>query len=113
MRSVCPGPQLPYRVAPQYITQMTGVAAQICGDRRAVKSLGYHVDADGLIYGGPPLPPFIVRRSKSVVIESIDRRRLKSHFLANARTVSAIQKMFQATMRMPARASFTGSTNGS
>jgi hypothetical protein len=38
-------------------TGMTGVAAQLCGDRKAVESLGYHVDPDGLIYDRPPLPP--------------------------------------------------------
>jgi very-short-patch-repair endonuclease len=40
---------------------MTGVAAQLCGDKRAVESLGYYVDADGWIYekppAGPPHPP--------------------------------------------------------
>jgi predicted RNA methylase len=33
-------------------TGMTGVAAQLCGDKRAVESLGYRVDADGVIYDG-------------------------------------------------------------
>lgn len=31
-------------------TGMTGVAAQLCGDRRVVESLGYKVDKDGNIY---------------------------------------------------------------
>jgi DNA modification methylase/predicted RNA-binding Zn-ribbon protein involved in translation (DUF1610 family) len=31
-------------------TGMTGVAAQLCGDRKAVESLGYKVDDDGVIY---------------------------------------------------------------
>ena len=31
-------------------TGMTGVAAQLCGDRREVESLGYRVDQDGVIY---------------------------------------------------------------
>jgi len=31
-------------------TGMTGVAAQLCGDRRAVESLGYKVDDQGVIY---------------------------------------------------------------
>lgn len=31
-------------------TGMTGVAAQLCGDRREVESLGYRVDPDGVIY---------------------------------------------------------------
>jgi DNA modification methylase len=31
-------------------TGMTGVAAQMCGDRAAVESLGYRVDKDGSIY---------------------------------------------------------------
>ena len=31
---------------------MTGVAAQLCGDRRAVEALGYRVDADGVIWDG-------------------------------------------------------------
>nr|WP_211334846.1 DNA methyltransferase [Desulfosoma caldarium] len=31
-------------------TGMTGVAAQMCGDRAAVQSLGYRVDNDGTIY---------------------------------------------------------------
>ena len=34
---------------------MTGVSAQLCGDRKAVASLGYHVAADGLIYETPPV----------------------------------------------------------
>jgi hypothetical protein len=33
---------------------MTGVAAQLCGDHKAVESPGYYVDADGLIYETPP-----------------------------------------------------------
>ena len=33
-------------------TGMTGVAAQLCGDKKEVESLGYRVDADGLIYDG-------------------------------------------------------------
>ncbi len=31
-------------------TGMTGVAAQLCGDRRAVQELGYQVDDDGAVY---------------------------------------------------------------
>lgn len=31
-------------------TGMTGVAAQLCGDRKEVESLGYRVDEDGVIY---------------------------------------------------------------
>jgi len=31
-------------------TGMTGVAAQLCGDRKAVESLGYKVDDEGVIY---------------------------------------------------------------
>lgn len=34
-------------------TGMTGVAAQLCGDRRAVEELGYYVDAQGYIYDKP------------------------------------------------------------
>jgi len=33
-------------------TGMTGVAAQLCGDRKAVQELGYRVDDDGVIYDG-------------------------------------------------------------
>jgi predicted RNA-binding Zn-ribbon protein involved in translation (DUF1610 family) len=33
-------------------TGMTGVAAQLCGDRAAVESLGYRVDTDGTVYDG-------------------------------------------------------------
>ena len=33
-------------------TGMTGVAAQLCGDRRAVADLGYRVDGDGTIFEG-------------------------------------------------------------
>jgi DNA modification methylase len=33
-------------------TGMTGVAAQLCGDRREVQQLGYGVDDDGVIYDG-------------------------------------------------------------
>jgi len=32
-------------------TGMTGVAAQLCGDRKMVSSLGYHVDTEGKIFG--------------------------------------------------------------
>lgn len=35
-------------------TGMTGVAAQLCGDRKEVEKLGYYVDADGWIYDHPP-----------------------------------------------------------
>jgi DNA modification methylase len=31
-------------------TGMTGVAAQLCGDRKAVESLGYKVDSEGVVY---------------------------------------------------------------
>ncbi|MCA9561796.1 MAG: hypothetical protein KC583_24790, partial [Myxococcales bacterium] len=31
-------------------TGMMGVAAQLCGDRRVVESMGYRVDADGMIF---------------------------------------------------------------
>ena len=33
-------------------TGMTGVAAQLCGDRKAVQELGYRVDDNGVIYDG-------------------------------------------------------------
>ncbi len=33
-------------------TGMTGVAAQLCGDRKAVQELGYRVESDGVIYDG-------------------------------------------------------------
>ncbi len=33
-------------------TGMTGVAAQLCGDRKAVEELGHRVDDDGVIYDG-------------------------------------------------------------
>ena len=33
-------------------TGMTGVAAQLCADRKTVQSLGYRVDDDGVIYDG-------------------------------------------------------------
>ena len=33
-------------------TGMTGVAAQLCGDRQEVQSLGYRVDAEGIVYDG-------------------------------------------------------------
>ena len=36
-------------------TGMTGVAAQLCGDRKAVESLGYYVDKKGSIYEVPPI----------------------------------------------------------
>ncbi|MBN1874771.1 MAG: DNA methylase [Anaerolineae bacterium] len=38
-------------------TGMTGVAAQLCGDRKAVESLGYVVDYDGNIYDPSALKP--------------------------------------------------------
>ncbi|HBY97803.1 MAG TPA: DNA methylase [Chloroflexi bacterium] len=33
-------------------TGMTGVAAQLCGDKKAVESLGYRVDGQGIVYDG-------------------------------------------------------------
>ena len=33
-------------------TGMTGVAAQLCGDKKVVESLGYRVDAKGVVYDG-------------------------------------------------------------
>ncbi len=33
-------------------TGMTGVAAQLCGDKKAVESLGYRVDADSIVWEG-------------------------------------------------------------
>ena len=33
-------------------TGMTGVAAQLCGDKKEVESLGYRVDEEGVIYDG-------------------------------------------------------------
>jgi DNA modification methylase len=33
-------------------TGMTGVAAQLCGDRKEVESLGYRVDRSGVVYDG-------------------------------------------------------------
>ena len=38
-------------------TGMTGVAAQLCGDRKAVDELGYRVDNDGIIYASPLSAP--------------------------------------------------------
>jgi len=38
-------------------TGMTGVAAQLCGDRKAVEELGYRVDDDGIIYTSPLSAP--------------------------------------------------------
>ncbi|MEW6662088.1 MAG: DNA methyltransferase [Bacillota bacterium] len=35
-------------------TGMTGVAAQLCGDKAAVESLGYRVEADGTVYVPEP-----------------------------------------------------------
>jgi len=35
-------------------TGMTGVAAQLCGDKAAVESLGYRVEADGAVYAPEP-----------------------------------------------------------
>ncbi len=37
-------------------TGMTGVAAQLCADKKEVESLGYFVDDDGSIYDKPPSP---------------------------------------------------------
>ena len=44
-------------------TGMTGVAAQLCGDKKTVESLGYFVDDDGNIYDQPP-PQETHRKSK-------------------------------------------------
>jgi DNA modification methylase len=45
-------------------TGMTGVAAQLCGDRQEVESLGYRVDADGVIYnGGEPIARLGARKA--------------------------------------------------
>jgi transcription elongation factor Elf1 len=45
-------------------TGMAGVAAQLCGDRQAVQSLGYLVDDDGVIYqGGEPISRLGARKA--------------------------------------------------
>jgi len=45
-------------------TGMAGVAAQLCGDRQAVQSLGYLVDDDGMIYeGGEPISRLGARKA--------------------------------------------------
>lgn len=45
-------------------TGMTGVAAQLCGDRNEVESLGYRVDEDGVIYeGAKPISRLGVRKA--------------------------------------------------
>ncbi|MFZ2361685.1 MAG: DNA methyltransferase [Anaerolineae bacterium] len=71
-------------------TGMTGVAAQLCGDRKAVESLGYHVDADGLIYDHPPLPTssFIVPPS-SFPISRLGPRKAVLNDLSPAATFIA------------------------
>ncbi len=42
-------------------TGMTGVAAQMCGDRATVESLGYKVDKDGVIYEKQEINPPITQ----------------------------------------------------
>jgi hypothetical protein len=71
-------------------TGMTGVAAQLCGDRKAVESLGYHVDPDGLIYDHPPLPTssFIVPPS-SFPISRLGPRKAVLNNLSPAATFIA------------------------
>ena len=46
-------------------TGMTGVAAQLCGDRKEVQELGYRVDANGLVYdeGGKAVSKLGIRRA--------------------------------------------------
>ena len=45
-------------------TGMTGVAAQLCGDKNAVESLGYRVAEDGTIYDGDkPISKFGARKA--------------------------------------------------
>ena len=45
-------------------TGMTGVAAQLCGDRKTVEELGYRVDDDGVIYdGNEPISRLAARKS--------------------------------------------------
>lgn len=45
-------------------TGMTGVAAQLCGDRKAVQELGYRVDDNGVIYdGNEPISQLAARKA--------------------------------------------------
>ncbi|TEU11066.1 MAG: DNA methylase [Anaerolineales bacterium] len=45
-------------------TGMAGVAAQLCGDRKAVRELGYRVDEDGVVYdGNEPISHLGARRA--------------------------------------------------
>ncbi|MBN2003260.1 MAG: DNA methylase [Anaerolineae bacterium] len=46
-------------------TGMTGVAAQLCGDREVVQSLGYFVDDAGNIFDAPPAPKAEIENPKS------------------------------------------------
>ena len=46
-------------------TGMTGVAAQLCGDRKTVESLGYFVADDGNIFDAPPDPKSEIENPKS------------------------------------------------
>ena len=49
-------------------TGMTGVASQLCGDKRAVESLGYRVDAAGVVYDGQ-MPISRVGARKTVLVD--------------------------------------------
>ncbi len=55
-------------------TGMTGVAAQLCADRKTVESLGYFTDDDGHIYDHPPpKQPAEERRGKGAGGKSLPR----------------------------------------
>lgn len=49
-------------------TGMTGVAAQLCGDKKAVESLGYRVDEDTVVYDGDR-PISLLGARKAVLID--------------------------------------------
>jgi len=55
-------------------TGMTGVVAQLCGDKRAVQDLGYHVDDDGLIYDSPPFTERVEDAAKLGCGGEVDQR---------------------------------------
>lgn len=85
-------------------TGMTGVAAQLCGDREAVMSLGYQVKTDGIImqeatdeYGKKIWAPFSKLGSRRVVLNDLSPAATFMAYNFNAPLdVSAFQKEVDA-----------------
>ena len=85
-------------------TGMTGVAAQLCGDKTAVESLGYRVDKDGTILSGDDENGKVWSRSRSSgapggLERPLARRHLHRLQLQHARRCGCLRARGQAHPR--------------